>query len=249
MSTQPQVTWEGLRYAVDKICEERGWIYGCPIPSLGAQHRRPLTIARGVPGREHFLEMQKEYSKDDPEFAHTCTHDNVDEQTYVSHHWSRPGRTYWFGFDSKGRFGIPVSHHSTERLRFLLNTISTRVGAVNFETELTAWHKLSEHLNQTQNDAYIVSGAFAETSKRSHITYILRKGLPTIALTPRKVEGSMEFLAALCLHPLAYYDGTWCGSMAPSDEVLAHLLYIRCDEYNFWKRAGQHSIDDPASGI
>jgi hypothetical protein len=67
----------------------------------------------------------------------------------------------------------------------------------------------------------------------------------------KRPDGRMQrkFLAALCLHPLAYYTDTWAGSQPPSHEVMAHLMLIRCDEHAFWKKSGQHPITDPRAAI
>lgn len=236
----------GLQNAVGALCDERGWIYGCPIPSMGAQHLRQLTIAKGVPGREHFLKMQREMSKDDPTRVHACSVSDVDEETWFRL-WERSGERILIGRDSQGHFTVRESH-AKRRLKFLLDSITTRIGAVTSDSEWTAMEKLMKNLNDTQWESYVLNGAFCETSPRSQVRYLLRKGLPTIAFGTRDKE-DLRFLAALCLHPLAYYTDTWCGSMTPSDEVLAHLLMIRADEYRFWKKAFQHSLDDPASGI
>ena len=48
-------------------------------------------------------------------------------------------------------------------------------------------------------------------------------------------------LCAPCLHPIAYYDGSWAGAMCPTDDVIAHLALMRGDEHMFWRRANQHA--------
>ena len=78
---------------------------------------------------------------------------------------------------------------------------------------------LAERLKEAQVDSYMLSGMFLEISKRSGVRYLFRKGLPTIALRDR-ADGGIRFLAALCMHPLAYYENTFAGAMAPSDDVL-----------------------------
>jgi hypothetical protein len=143
----------------------------------------------------------------------------------------------------------PMAH---ERLRFRMDTMIVRAGAMDWQTELTAMRSLQEKITNGQWGSYLLSGMFPERSARSGVTYILRKGLPTIAVTERKrPDGRMQrkFLAALCLHPLAYYTDTWAGSQPPSDEVMAHLMLIRCDEHAFWKKSGQHPITDPRAAI
>jgi len=107
-------------------------------------------------------------------------------------------------------------------------------------------------LNKMQTESYILNGMFPETSKRSGVTYIFRKGLPTLALRIDKLEDKRErrhFLAALCQHPLAYYADTFAGCTPPTDEVITHLLMMRSDEHRFWKKSGQHPLNDWRSGL
>jgi len=84
-----------------------------------------------------------------------------------------------------------------------------------------------------------------ETSRK--VTYLFRKGRPTIAMRER--EECAYWLCALCLHPIGYYGDTWAGVMCPTDEVIAHLLMMRGSEEKFWANANQHPIDHPAAGV
>jgi hypothetical protein len=59
----------------------------------------------------------------------------------------------------------------------------------------------------------------------------------------------MRFLAALCLHPIGYYEDSWAGVMAPTDDVVAHLMLCRGDEHMFWRRANQHASWEQQAGI
>jgi hypothetical protein len=63
----------------------------------------------------------------------------------------------------------------------------------------------------------MLTGHFPEISKRSGVTYLFRRGRPTIAL--RQDEEVNYALCALCLHPIGYYGDTWAGVMCPTDEV------------------------------
>ena len=127
-----------------------------------------------------------------------------------------------------------------------------QAGAVDSDAELRAMISLKNRINDNQWDSYLLGGAFPEKSKRSGVTYIFRKGLPTLAIKCQpQLEGGEKhiFLAALCSHPLGWYQGTHVGCYPPSDEVLANLLSVRADEHKFWARANQHSLNDPLSGI
>lgn len=65
----------------------------------------------------------------------------------------------------------------------------------------------------------------------------------------RPAGDAMQILAALCLHPIGFYQGTWAGSMVPTDEVIAHLLLMRGDEPLYWRRANQHPAWSPLAGL
>jgi hypothetical protein len=149
--------------------------------------------------------------------------------------------------DDGKRFACQLSHPILERLPRLIETAACRYGAVTARAEARAMMNLADRLSEVQADSYVLNGSFVETSKRSKVKYIFRKGYPTIAMV-QKGE-LMQFLAALCMHPLAYYENTHCGAMTPSDDVLAHLLFMRADEHGFWKNSNQHPLWDTRSGI
>lgn len=54
-----------------------------------------------------------------------------------------------------------------------------------------------------------------------------------------------KLLASLCLHAIAYYGASWCGSLVPTDDVLTHLIMMRADEHRLWKLSSQHSRHNP----
>ena len=124
------------------------------------------------------------------------------------------------------------------------------------EAERTAQGRLFKALSERQRDLYTLTGTFVETGA-SGVSYLLRKGRPTIAYRvvrdpPADREDgcvTLEPLCALCMHPLAYYTYTWTGAMPPSDEVLACLLFIRSDEKALWRIASQLPLDTIASGV
>lgn len=116
------------------------------------------------------------------------------------------------------------------------------------KAERKAIDKLATLLSPHMFEAYLTMGTFLETSKRSGITYCFRKLRPTVAIKPDDY-GQLKMLCTLCLHPIAYYKGTWAGSMVPTDDVIAHLLLMRGDEHHYWKMANQHSPASPQSGL
>ncbi len=146
--------------------------------------------------------------------------------------------------DGKRHHGIvPGVHH----LDFDMHTLGC-ADAWSLETEETALKTLGTLLSHRQFKQYILTGMFLETSKRSRVTYLFRRLKPTVALG-RTATGELKILCVLCLHPIAYYAGTWAGAMCPSDDVTAHLMLMRGDEKLFWRRANQHAAFRPEAGL
>lgn len=154
--------------------------------------------------------------------------------------WSRRLRTevcIWREADGSLKWGpLAPSNH----LAMDLATMGCSV-AWSIEAEAKAVQMLAGLVGHVAFRYYLLTGMFLETSKRSGVTYLFRKLRPTIALRPSKSGGDMRILAALCAHPIGYYEGTWAGSMTPTDDVIAHLLMMRADEHFFWRRCNQHA--------
>lgn len=250
MATDTQVpSWEAIRWGVDRLCEERGWHHGVPLPSSTDQYRR-IVMAKGCPlADKHGHGVPFAFAHKDG--VHTCSTKDVENATYLVNKWRPYPSEVSVYRDEKGAFKVrwPIAH---ERLKIVLDTMMTRAGAVSAESEFKAMECLLPKINESQWECYVLSGMFPETSKRSGVTYILRKGLPTLAMrmVPRPEGGEQRnFLAALCLHALAWYEGTFVGSYPPTDEVINHLMMIRGDEHGFWKKSVQHGITDPLAGI
>lgn len=140
-----------------------------------------------------------------------------------------------------------VLDKTIDRLHMSLLTMMLAEQATFLSAERTAQKKLRGMISRKQWAAYRLSGFFIEADTRSQLTYVLRRARPTIALAIRGNE--CWPLCALCLHPLAHYSGSWMGAMCPTDDVIAHLLYIRGDEYGFWKEANQHPLDAIQAGV
>jgi hypothetical protein len=133
-----------------------------------------------------------------------------------------------------------------DRLSLMLRTLEA-AAVWPIEAEQKALKKLSSLIPEHLFELYLLTGHFSEVSKRSHVTYLFRKGRPTIAL--RETDEFAYPLCALCLHPIGYYGDTWAGVMCPTDEVIAHLLMMRGAEEKFWANANQHPVDRPAAGV
>lgn len=141
---------------------------------------------------------------------------------------------------------------SMQRLKLWVMTIGASA-AWDMAAEAKAREKLRGMLSEAQWRSYDLTGAFLERSPRSDLTYVFRRLRPTVVLSPRWRYGqqidSMRVLAALCLHPVGYYEDTWAGCMVPSDDVIAHLLMMRGDEAYYWSKANQHESWQPEAGL
>jgi hypothetical protein len=122
------------------------------------------------------------------------------------------------------------------------------------DQEQAALQTLGGMLKHRQFKQYLLTGMFLERSPRSHITYVFRRLRPTIAIAsipPDRADSHDEatILCCLCMHPIAYYSGSWAGAMCPTDDVIAHLALMRGDEHMFWRRSNQHPPTRAAAGL
>lgn len=148
--------------------------------------------------------------------------------------WSQNDKVQW---------GLqPRTHHFDQDLQTLGASI-----AWGIEQEANALALLAEHLKHHPFKQYLLTGMFIESSPRSGVSYVFRKLRPTIAVTMRGPQ--LRILCALCMHPIAYYAGSWAGAMCPTDDVIAHLLLMRADEPMFWRRCNQHPAHLPEAGL
>ncbi len=144
--------------------------------------------------------------------------------------WNEGGRIEW------GK--VPRVHS----LGMALETL-TAADAWGIEQEHNAVQTLGGMIRHRQLKQYLLTGMFVESSRRSGVTYIFRRLRPTVAFKDGRI------LAALCLHPIAYYSGSWAGAMCPTDDVIAHLALMRGDEHMLWKRSNQHAPYRPEAGL
>jgi hypothetical protein len=121
--------------------------------------------------------------------------------------------------------------------------------AWGFEQEAKALKLLESMVRPHKFKQYVMTGMFMDKSDRSGVIYLFRRLKPTVAMTPHRPDGRMGILAALCMHPIAYYEGSWGGSMTPTDDVVAHLALMRGDEAMFWRRSNQHPPHRPEAGL
>jgi len=139
---------------------------------------------------------------------------------------------------------VPGIHH----LMYDLKTLGC-AEAWGIEQESNAVHLLGTLVKHRAFKQYLTTGMFLETSSRSGVTYLFRRLKPTVAIRCDPIKNTTRVMCALCLHPIAYYAGSWAGAMAPTDDVVAHLTLMRGDEAMFWRRANQHPAWLPNAGI
>ena len=115
------------------------------------------------------------------------------------------------------------------------------------EQESNAVRTLANLVRHRQFKQYLLTGMFVERSQRSGLSYCFRRLKPTVVLNTKGPK--VRVMCALCMHPIAYYSGTWAGAMCPTDDVIAHLMLMRGDEPMFWRRSSQHPSYSPAAGL
>lgn len=161
---------------------------------------------------------------------------------FYSWKWRRDVTVFEHEGKIKWRQRIGVSHFDQD-----LHTMGCSL-AWGIEQENRAIELLSTLIGPHPLKQYLLTGMFIETSKRSQVSYVFRRLRPTLALTMREPK-CVKILAALCMHPIAYYQGTWAGAMCPTDDVVAHLMMMRADEKMFWRRSNQHAAWRPEAGL
>jgi hypothetical protein len=232
-------TWDEIATAIQaKLTQEGEWA-GVPIP---------------IPGLSLVVEPKNRWALDPrldwTDRAYVCTNAEVDESETVRNHWRSWGRrSEVMLYARQGRAKVlEIPEAPGESVNKLLGTvIASKAWPVM--AEVRAMEKLQELLGDEDRrwDQYLMTGSFLETSKRSGVRYLFRKLRPTLAFARSTSETEpVRFLAALCLHAIGYYQGTWAGVMPPTDEVIAHLLLMRGDEHRFWRYANQHPLRDVA---
>lgn len=147
--------------------------------------------------------------------------------------------------DGRIDWGVqPAVHH----IKHDLATLGC-ADAWGIEQETNALDLLASMLRARQFRQYLLTGMFLESSPRSGVTYLFRRLKPTVAIRTDHAKNTTRILCALCLHPIAYYSGSWAGAMCPTDDVVAHLALMRGDEAMFWRRSNQHPAWRPEAGL
>lgn len=165
--------------------------------------------------------------------------------------WFSSKRNHWvYIFQTpEGKITHRVDNGTQDRFRLFLRSSDFSVATNKFEAEKIALEKLKTLITEANFQEYFVTGSFFESSERSKIIYCFRRSRPTIAFRPTNDPEKPKILATLCCHPVGYYFQSFTGVLAPTDEVVAHLLMMRTDERIFWKKSQQHTPDSPLSAI
>lgn len=111
-------------------------------------------------------------------------------------------------------------------------------GVYTLKAEAKAMELLKSKTTEEQYAKYVLTGMVIEQSKKSGLHYIFRRLRPTLVF--RKTEDTYKYITALCAHPVGYYGFSWAGTLTPTDDIVAHLLYMRGDEYRYWKKSSKH---------
>lgn len=218
-----RIGYDEIRRRLTDIATEQGEWAGIPIPVAGMD----VVVANQ---RQSFAPIWPAHVRRDT----------------VNSWQVRKSYTMWLFRDEDGKTrGYPDNYWS-QRFLAMFDTLYAR-RAVLPESEMVAFAKLLDHLNDGQARDYVLSNMFVERGPRSDLLYVFRRGLPV--LTFRSEGEQLTPRAALCLHPLAYYARTHAGALAPSDEVLALLLMMRAGEPFLWRKANQLDIRDPMVAI
>lgn len=236
-----EVTMDDMALAVNAISEKYGCEYGVPLPST-TEMTRPMVLAKGTPFSRTGLDFRTELEQE------------IEGRFSVRNSWSMLGDKEVCIIETKeGPMALPRYFAGT-RLRKILDGAMIRHGTTQtVEAEMKAREALKARLNENQWRSYVLCDMFPEKSSRSDIHYFFRKGLPTIAVTYHSGYGGDysggKVLACLCQHPVGYFQGTHCGLMVPTDEVISSFMMMRGDEPKFWASCGQWSASDTRSGV
>jgi len=222
-----------LRGFVAEIAQANGDWAGIPLPIQGTQLVVEPKFSKAKELAAIFKEPDPPHELDDAKIRSTFYSHKLRCDVVIYEH---QGKIDWRVFPAVHGF-----MHS-------LHTIEASV-AWGIEQEHRALNLLGTLIRHHQMKYYLLTGMFIERSKRSGLTYCFRKLRPTVVLSPNKHADEMMILCTLCMHPIAYYGGSWAGAMCPTDDVIAHLMLMRGDEPMLWRRANQHAAHRPESGL
>lgn len=252
-------TWAQLARRISALYTRDGEWCGLPM----AVPRFPLVVEDNHPYAELLTKVQAvvddgappREEEDDPPATAVGDDEPIvaSEWTVINAWWGRNRHAVWgtvqiVEHTPTGRRRIAFAPDLVRRFDLLLDGTFAALDVWNVATEATAMARLRTLTTERQFSTYVLTGQFLERSPRSQVVYLFRRLRPTLALSCGSGR-SYHPIAALCLHPIAYYADTCCGAMTPTDDVLAHLMMMRADEPMYWRRANQHNPWRPEGGI
>lgn len=221
-----------FRNGLRKVAAERGEWAGIPMPLDGAS----LIVEKSYP----FAAAYTRPSNDDDD--HGIKIRNA--------WWSSRLHAEIYIYEDNGKLSHFVSRKPPHNFSMEIQGFGC-MDVWGLEQEQNAIQLLGSLVRHRQLKQYILTGGFLERSRRSGLTYYFRRLRPTVVIDARDETSSQpaRIVCTLCMHPIAYYEGTWAGAMCPTDDVVAHLMLMRGDEHMFWRRANQHSPERPEAGL
>lgn len=222
-----------MRRLAGKLAKERGLWAGVPMPISGES----LVIEPTYPHAQTLGGMCGKPEKEIDGYPVRSTFYNTRWRIDV-HILQLPSGKVGLGF-------TPAVHG----LDKMLSTMGAAGRAWGIEQEERAMMTLRSMLKEHQWEQYFLTGTFIERSPRSDLVYMFRKLRPTVVIDASGADGSCKVRCCLCMHPIAYYAGSWAGAMCPTDDVIAHLALMRGDEPMLWKRSNQHPAYRPEAGL
>lgn len=220
-----------LRAGLSRIAAGAALLAGIPMPLAGER----LVVEPSYPHAEALAAMGAQPEPHDDE-----------GWSLVNQWYSRRLRCDILVMrDAQGRVShgkLPAFHH----IGYDLRTLGCS-DAWGLEQEHRALQLLGGMIRHRQMKQYVLTGMFLETSRKSRLTYMFRRLKPTVALS--LAGDTTRILAALCMHPIAFYAESWAGGMCPTDDVVAHLSLMRGDEAMLWRRSNQHPPYRPEAGL
>lgn len=224
-------TWNQLRGTIGKLAKSRSEWAGYPMPN---------DVARLVMAPKHPLFKNLNGIKFKRDGSGT---EDPGETVPIVNSWHSPEkRACVVLFKENDRVVHTILPEGPmQRLRGMIDCIAISQ-TMDVEAEKRAVDTLGTLITPHMYRSYQMTGTFFETSQRSGVVYLFRRLATTLAFRPN--NDNSKFLAALCLHPLGYFEGLPMGVMAPTDDVIAHLVMMRSDEHLFWRKSNQHQALD-----
>lgn len=246
------LTYDDMRRNFDSLAEQVEEWHGIPIPLP----ELPLRLHARHPMQKFYREWQDEVDGVEIEVMVGGPNEVTDDEVIRNEFFSRKANARIVILQQGDKvFHVKILRspdQSMDRLKYWINTIGSS-DAWDMDAEYKAREKLRGMVTERQWRHYDLTGSFFESSSRSRLLYVFRRLRPTVVLSPRQkpdaLTESMRCIAVLCMHPIGYYGESWGGCLVPTDDVIAHLTFMRGDEAGYWGEANQHASWTPEAGL